>query len=407
MILGNFLKKKSIKKAMTNNYQSLIEVNNHPIWSNKNYLSFAENGYAKNVIAFRVIRMIASNISSVPIISYYYDSSERFIVKNSPILELINQPNKRMSRAEFFECIISYKLISGNAYILRKIENGEITELTILQPDRVSVLLNKEKEIVGYRYTFEREETDYLIDSIDGSCDILHLKNFNPLDDWYGLSNVETALNSIDQHNQAVSWNQALLQNGARPSGALIVKPNTDGSGGNLSEEQYQRIRNQLDDLYSGAKNSGKPLLLEGGLEWKEMSISPKDMDFINMKDSAARDIALAFGVPPQLLGIPGDSTYNNLAESRLALWEQTIIPMLDDLLCYISSWLNQVFNSNVLLGYEQDSISPLSPRREKIWKFIEDADYMTINEKRKAVGLSAVEGGDILSSLKNEGTNG
>ena len=58
-------------------------------------------------------------------------------------------------------------------------------------------------------------------------------------------------------------------------------------------------------------------VLLEGGLDWREMSINPKDMDFIESKNSAAREIALAFGVPPQLLGINGDSTYSNMQEAN------------------------------------------------------------------------------------------
>ncbi|WP_458694298.1 phage portal protein [Wolbachia endosymbiont (group A) of Andrena hattorfiana] len=138
------------------------------------------------------------------------------------------------------------------------------------------------------------------------------------MNDWYGLSPIEAAAYSIDQYNQAGAWNQAMLQNGARPSGAIVVKSAKDGSGGSLSQEQYQRLKEQINDHYSGSVNAGRPILLEGGLEWKEMSLSPRDMDFIESKHSSARDIALAFGVPPQLLGIPGDNTYSKLVEARL-----------------------------------------------------------------------------------------
>lgn len=127
-------------------------------------------------------------------------------------------------------------------------------------------------------------------------------------------------------HQQSSYWNHLLLQNGARPSGALIVKD----SNGYLSDEQFERLQTQLSEKFSGNSNAGKPLLLEGGLGWQEMSINPKDMDFIESKNSAAREIALAFGVPPQLLGINGDNTYSNMQEARLALWEETLIPLLD-----------------------------------------------------------------------------
>jgi phage portal protein BeeE len=88
------------------------------------------------------------------------------------------------------------------------------------------------------------------------------LKKFHPLNDWYGLSSIEAAAYSIDQHNEASAWNQALLQNGARPSGALIVKSGENGEGGYLSEEQYVRVKNQMEDVYSGSANAGRPMLL-------------------------------------------------------------------------------------------------------------------------------------------------
>lgn len=129
-------------------------------------------------------------------------------------------------------------------------------------------------------------------------------------------------------------------------------------------------------------------MVLEGGLEWKEMSLSPKEMDFIDMKQSAARDIALAFGVPPQLLGIPGDNTYSNLAEARLALWEQTVLPLVSQLTEALNHWLVPFYGEGVVLGYDLDKISALSPRREAMWKRVKDADFLTDEEKRALVGL-------------------
>ena len=83
--------------------------------------------------------------------------------------------------------------------------------------------------------------------------------------------------------------------------------------GGNLSDDQFDRLKAELEDgLFRARRRAGRPLLLEGGLDWKAMGLTPKDMDFIEAKNAAGRDIALAFGVPPMLLGIPGDNTYAN-----------------------------------------------------------------------------------------------
>jgi len=259
-------------------------------------------------------------------------------------------------------------------------------ELHVLRPDRVSIIAGKNGMPQAYRYTVGQEARDYPINRLSWHSRILHIRHFHPLNDWYGLSPIEAAAYSIDQHNQAGAWNQALLQNGARPSGALVVK--VEGAqGGVLSEEQYWRIKQQIDEQFAGAANAGRPLLLEGGLDWKELSMSPKDMDFIQCKHSAARDIALAFGVPPQLLGIPGDNTYSNLQEARLALWEQTIVPLLDSSLSAMSQWFSALFGARLELKADLDGITALAMRNQAIWDRVEKAGFLSRDEKRAAVG--------------------
>ncbi|MFN7038680.1 MAG: phage portal protein, partial [Alphaproteobacteria bacterium] len=311
--------------------QSLFYNLDDPVWTKRDYSQFAEQAYIKNVIANRCINMIAQSAANVPWCLYKKTKTGKIEIKDHPILKLLDHPNPTSAGAEFFENIYAYKLISGNAYILSiNIDNKHPNELHLLRPDKVTIIPGDYNLAAAYKYTNGSDKTIYPVNVISGQSTILHLRNFHPLDDWYGLSPIEAASYSIDQHNQAAMWNQSLLQNGARPSGAIIVKTANDGSGGVLSEEQFIRLKEQIDEKFTGTINAGRPLLLEGGLEWKEMSLTPKDMDFIEAKNSAARDIALAFGVPPQLLGIPGDNTYRNMREARLALWEETILPLLD-----------------------------------------------------------------------------
>lgn len=177
---------------------------------------------------------------------------------------------------------------------------------------------------------------------------------------------------------------------GQRPSGALIVRADAN-NGGILSTDQYGRVKQQIDEQFSGAINAGRPLLLEGGLEWKEMSMTPKDMDFVQAKNSSARDIALAFGVPPQLLGIPGDNTYSNLQEARLALWEQTVIPLVQRTIDSFNNWLSPFFANNLELAADTDSITALAGSNQAIWDRVEKANFLTDDEKRAAVGYEAL----------------
>ncbi len=145
---------------------------------------------------------------------------------------------------------------------------------------------------------------------------VLHLKLFHPLNDHYGFAPIEATQVSLDVHNAAGAWNKALLDNVARSSSALVYAAR---DGGNLTDEQFERLKDELEDGYQGAKNAGHPLLLEGGRDWKPMGLTPQEMDFIGAKNQAAREIALAFGVPPMLLGIPGDNTYSNYQEANRA----------------------------------------------------------------------------------------
>lgn len=367
-------------------------------FEDKGYDNFSDMAYIKNVIAYRAINMVAISVSSVPIVLYEITKGHRRKKLDHPLLKLIKQPNSLLSRVQFFENIVTYKLICGNAYIL-KTGFSKPTSLYLLRPDRIQVIPGENGFPKGYMYSINGNTYDYPVNSLKGISDILHLKNFHPLNDWYGLSPVEAAYYSIAQHNQAGAWNSSMLTNGARPSGALVVKTPGENNGFSLGKEQYERLREQINNYYTGSYNTGRPLLLEGGLEWKEMSLSPKDMDFIECKHSSARDIALAFGVPPQLLGIPGDNTYSNLVEARIALWEQTVLPMLENIIDNFNMWLKPYFGTNLQLAYDKDALEVLAVKREKLWSYVENASFMTINEKREAFGLPPIQEGDILKN--------
>lgn len=363
--------------------QSYMQTPGKPVWMRRDYHRFAQEAYAQNVIAHRAIDLIANGVASVGLA--LYESDQRTTKHDA--FRIIARPNPLQNGAAFIRALMSYKLISGNAYLHAVGPKEDApTELHLLRPDRISVIAGEGGIPRGYQYNVDDKVTVFPVDRITGASRILHLKQFHPTDDWYGLSAVEAAAYSIDQHNQAGAWNQSLLQHGARPSGALVV--NVKEHGGALSEDQYYRIKNQIDEQFSGAQNAGRPILLEGGLEWKEMSLSPRDMDFIETKHSAARDIALAFGVPPQLLGIPGDNTYSNLAEARLALWEQTILPAAQELTSSLNHWLLPMFGNGLAFKLLLDDVPALAPRRDSLWERASKADFLSDDEKRAMVGL-------------------
>ncbi len=353
------------------------------VFSPRRFDAFAEEGYRRNVIAFMAVNEVSRGAASVPFALFERRAAQRERITDHPILRLLKRPNPLQSGHELFEAVYGYLLIAGNSYLEAVGPEGRPPrELFSLRPDRMKVIAGAKGLPLGYRFEVEGKAREWRVDPLTGRAGVLHLKTFNPLDDWYGLSAVEPAAFSIDQHNEAGKWNQALLQNGARPSGALVFE-------GELSDEQWSHLREEFAEKYEGAGNAGRPLLLEGGLKWEAMGHTPKDMDFTNAKHTAARDIAIAFGVPPQLLGIPGDNTYANFREARVALWESTIVPLVAHIAEELNNWLAPAFGHGLELAPDLDEVPALALNRERLWERLSKADWLSAEEKRRLAGVA------------------
>lgn len=364
-----------------------------PVWTPRNYQLLADEGYQKNVIVYRCVSLISRGLGSVPWLLYDHDEE----VERHPLLDLLNCPSPRQAGSAFVEAIVGHLLLAGNAYIEAVFNgDGQVVELYALRPDRMRVIPGATGLPIAYEYEVNGHKRRLECDPVSGRSAVLHLKNFHPLNDWYGMSPIEAAARSIDQHNGVGEHNLALLQNGGRPSGALMFKPSNSNP---LSETQRDGLREDIRRLYEGNANAGRILVLEGDFDWKEMGLSPKDLDFIEGKLLSAREIAQAFGVPPMLVGVTGDATFANYKEARYHLWEDTIIPLLEFLVAELNLWLCPYFAEGLKLGYDTDEIPALAQRREAVWTKIQEADFLTINEKREAVGYSPLEGGDVIGA--------
>jgi HK97 family phage portal protein len=283
------------------------------------------------------------------------------------------------------EGIAANLLLHGNAYVqLIADGNDAPAELVQLRPERVQVVADERGWPVAYLYRAGgRVERVSRVDALERR-QVAHIRALHPRDDHYGMGCLEAATPAATVHNRASRWNKALLDNAARPSGALTYEP-ADGSV--LSGEQFKRLRDELATQFSGEANAGRPLLLDGGLKWQALSLTPADMDFVALKEGAARDIALAFGVPPVLVGLPGDATYANAREAGRALYRQTVLPMarriLDALSMMLSDWLGEV-----RLAVDTDQISELADDRAQLWAQVGAAGFLSDAEKREMLGF-------------------
>jgi HK97 family phage portal protein len=350
-------------------------------WSPRDTASLMRSGFLGNPIGFRAVRLISEAAAALPLI--VQDAERRY--ETHPIHDLIGRPNGMQGRVDLFEAIYAQIVLSGNAYVEAVPGSRPLpVELHVLRSDRVSLVPGADGWPVAYDYTVGARR--HRFDMTAAAPPICHLRAFHPLDDHYGLSPMQAAAVALDVHTAASRWSKALLDNAARPSGAIVYR-GADG-GGTMTSEQYDRLVSEMEAHHQGARNAGRPMLLEGGLDWKPMGFSPSDMEFQKTKEAAAREIAIAFGVPPMLMGIPGDATYANYQEANRAFYRLTVLPLATKVTAALGHWLSGHAGARVDLRPDLDQIPALAVEREQQWRRIGAAAFMTQAEKRVAVGL-------------------
>jgi HK97 family phage portal protein len=330
-----------------------------------------------NPVGQRCLRLVCEGVGSATIRAVTAERTDA-----AAALALVRE---RSAGQGLIETLASHLLLNGNGYVqIGHGADGRPVRLYALRPERVTVEADAQGWPVAYGYRAGEGSMRYTGEDGAGRTAIIHVKALNPADDHYGLGCLGAASGAVAIHNAATRWNKALLDNAARPSGALVHE-SPDGTA--LSPEQFDRLKAELEGAFQGAANAGRPMLLEGGLSWQALSLSPADMDFVGLKAAAARDIALAFGVPPALVGLPGDSTYANYREANRALWRQTILPIGDAILGALSQGLKDWF-PGLELTIDMNRIPELVEERATLWEQVASADFLSPEEKRAMLGI-------------------
>ena len=337
----------------------------------RSYEAQVRDAYLGNAVAQRAVRLVAEGVGAAPVAA--------------PSPELAALIGATSGGQGLMETLASHLLLHGNGYVQAIADGaGGVGELFALRPERVSVEPDAQGWPVAYRYRVGERMTRLAAEDAGGRPQVAHIRAFNPVDDHYGLGCLGAAAGAVAIHNAAAKWNKALLDNAARPSGALTYE---SGDGASLSPEQFERLNAEMQAAFAGAANAGRPMLLEGGLKWQAMSLSPADMDFVGLKASAAREIALAFGVPPMLLGLPGDSTYANYREANRALWRQAILPLSGKILSALEQMLAG-WIPGAALSVDLDRVAALAEDRERLWAQVSAAGFLSDEEKRAMLGI-------------------
>lgn len=369
-----------------------------------NYENFAKQGYQKSVVVYSAIGKITKACSGIPFALYSGPRNNSKELLEHPLLKLLARPNPLQAQSAFIESVVGFYLLDGNSYIEsnkgatvdRADTKAPALELWPARPDKMKIVGGPKGYPRAYQFSSGGITQEWPVDLVNMKSQILHWKTFHPTNDWYGMSPLEAAMTALDQNNAGQRWNLSLLQNSATPSGVLQMKLTDANPRGELTAEQYARLKNEFESSYIGARNAGKPLVVEGGLTWSAMSLSPKEMDFLKGKEVSATDLCIAFGVPPEIMGL-GEKTFNNYREARCAFYEETILPTMDALLNELNHWLVPTFGEQLFLDYDKDEIEALAYKRETKFTSVGGANFLTINEKREAVGYEPKENWDVF----------
>ena len=371
----------------------LTTLGQNPIWTKKDLARLAKAGYQECSTVYSCVNLIVESAAMVPWMLFkkpQSKDSKREKIEEHPLLNTLHRPNPQEGGAAFEKNALAYYLIGGNSYMIKVGPNvGPPKELYTMRPDRVKILPgNQMNPIRGYRYTANGvdRKPDFLPE------EVLHLKAFHPLDDWYGLSKIQVAGKEIDIAAMGREWNMKLLQNDARPPGALTTE-------GNLDEEQRENIKKMMKEDVQGYKNAANPLVLEGGLKWESFAITPKDMDWLSSEKMTSRKICSVFNVAPELIGDAEAKTFANYKEARKALYLEAVIPLLSYLRDEFNNWLTPAWEEEGLyLDYDRDSIEAIREELSAIYERQAKAYRRTINEKRRACGDDDIgKEGDVI----------
>ncbi len=372
-------------------------VKNQVIRMGDTYAACAKEGYAKNAIVKSVTSKISKSLAHCKVKLQRHGKDGEWVDLGSdeddehPLMMLMNKPNPRQSGYTFWGDFIQNYLIAGGAYMVgngpTKAKDAPPTELWLMRPDRVEILPGDDNIPKAYRFNCNSQIVDFPVDRVDGTSAVFEMKMYNPLDDWKLMSPLRSAALQVDQYNYAAEWNMANLQAGGRPQGGFKYTPSGQEMPF-LDRNTRKKLERDIDQRLMGPKNARRPLVMDGGISWEDFGMSAVEMDWLEGQRDAARTICLVYNTPPLLLGLPGDNTYANYAEARMSFYEETVIPLLQELLDGLNGWLVPRFGDDLRLVVDLESISALGPQRAEKFAQVNEAVFLTINEKRKALNM-------------------
>lgn len=355
------------------------------VWSKRDIETFLAEGYAQNADTYACITLIAATAAGV---KWAVQGRDGKRLEQHPMLQLVNNPNPWQTRTELIEELVTWLLTAGEFFIEGAgPERGAPRELYPLAPHRMGVIPGTAAErIAGYEFKIGNKGAKF------EPHQIAHTKLFNPLNPWRGLSPMTAAARRIDMLNEAEDWNVSLLQNGAQLSGLLMAP---DG----LDEIQWSRLKEMFGREHVGKGKRGKVGIGDGVADFKPIGMTPVDISWVEGQKLSTRKVCAVFGVGPELIGDGENKTYSNYQEARKALYQETVLPILDRIADALNGWLSEWFGGAQLV-YVADDIEALQEDRDKLIERLcklVDKRIITPTTAALELGYDPPPGGDLI----------
>ena len=292
----------------------------YPVFQDWSLEKAIKEGLKQSVWVYRCCRIIASNAAAVKWVVKERKSNGDWEVQHGhPIEILLKKPNNRMSGNNLFERLTYHLHLGGNGIWHKVIFNGMPVELWPISPDRIRPIPDEKTGIKHWDYQ-PYAGRQILVDPDK----ITHFMLVDPSNIFWGLSPLQAGANVVDTDLASVKWQKISLGNRCVTDGVFSFKHP-------LRKDQWLEAKKQVEEQKQGPENARQIWVLGADAEWKQTSLTPVEMDLIESRNMGMYEIHAIFGVDPLITGAPDRSGRANKKEAKRALWEDTIIPYLDD----------------------------------------------------------------------------
>jgi len=354
-----------------------------PDMDTKGYLS----AYGRIYSLFGIALRIATGMGEVKWRLYRgSERSERSQIDAHPILRLLDFANEFQTGQEIIELTSLHMDLAGKAYwYLPKNQLGVPGEIWVLPPHLMKIVPSEREFIKGYVYINGSEQIPF------DKSEIIRFPMPDPVNPYGGIGYAQPASVELDSEAYAGKWNRNFFYNSARADAVLETE-------GKLSEEQYEQLRSQWKSQHQGLSKAHKIAILEGGLTYKQIQVSQKDMDFPNLRRQTRENLLFTFGMPLSVMGISENVNRANAEAGDYTFARWLIKPRLTRIKNKLNEQLLPMFPQAKGVEIDFDEVVPETIEQKKgLAESGVKAGYMTINEGRKLTGLDPIPFGEQL----------